>query len=641
MKKLYLITITMILASSLSFAADFVPTIMTLTSPAEIEYQFDGNELAIPFTVSGTPAAVWLVINTKGMAADISAVQNGYLGWHYVNKIDTTVYVSDRYSRDPGETTIVWSGKDQDGNAAAAGTYDYYLWAYDDVTERQLACDFIPMGFDWESTFSYIYELGEDGLPLSQPLIVGSRSWHLNTDTDPDGTLFPYLNHGNHFKWVIGGDPKDVNHLQNTVCAIYAKGGYADKIDADFGLGGPVFDPTDYNTFYHCSVNVPAKTNTMLKWQFITDGDAVLDEDWLGWEELTWEDSGEMIGMWSQKPSCYTDREYIYVNSPGLHQKELEWNRLRCVSFDGEVIFDKAMSEWFYPDDPNPHAYINGSFHHMHSRVPNYWVIASHTSCMHELVNTGRIVDDPDVDSEDYILWQNSNGDYYMDSAYDPALEPAWYCLADDKQTSMRRDSVAIDGNGFTLIGVAYLGLSSFGVSTQDGTGIGYMAFADDTIADDAIVKPGGQLCDSGSSYDGLYWCGALVEGMVAQGGDGTPEQRTANFVASDSSHGTITNEPGQTAVEEDAQSAFAVDQNSPNPFNPTTSISFTISEAGNATVDIYNVAGQRIETLVNDFMDAGKHSVVWDASGFSNGVYFYTVKSGDFSRTMKMTLLK
>ena len=110
-------------------------------------------------------------------------------------------------------------------------------------------------------------------------------------------------------------------------------------------------------------------------------------------------------------------------------------------------------------------------------------------------------------------------------------------------------------------------------------------------------------------------------------------------FCAFDSIHSIITSKP--IAVEEEGQSAFSVDQNSPNPFNPATSISFSIAEAGNVTVDIFNVAGQKVDTLANDFMDAGKHSVVWDASGFSNGVYFYTVKSGDFSRTMKMTLLK
>ena len=94
-------------------------------------------------------------------------------------------------------------------------------------------------------------------------------------------------------------------------------------------------------------------------------------------------------------------------------------------------------------------------------------------------------------------------------------------------------------------------------------------------------------------------------------------------------------------AVEEDAASAFAVDQNSPNPFNPSTSIGFTIPEAGNVSVDVFNVAGQKIDTLVDDVMNAGHHNITWDASGFSNGVYFYTVEAGEFSKTMKMTLLK
>ena len=100
-----------------------------------------------------------------------------------------------------------------------------------------------------------------------------------------------------------------------------------------------------------------------------------------------------------------------------------------------------------------------------------------------------------------------------------------------------------------------------------------------------------------------------------------------------------ITNQP--FTFEDEKQLAFAVDQNAPNPFNPTTAISFTIPAAGNVTVDVYNVAGQKVDSLVNGMMSAGRHSVVWDATGYSNGVYFYTVKSGDFSKTMKMTLLK
>ena len=77
------------------------------------------------------------------------------------------------------------------------------------------------------------------------------------------------------------------------------------------------------------------------------------------------------------------------------------------------------------------------------------------------------------------------------------------------------------------------------------------------------------------------------------------------------------------------------------NPFNPTTTIGFTLADAGDVAIDVYNVAGQKVDTLVSGFMEAGSHSAVWDASGFSAGVYFYTVKSGDFTRTLKMTLLK
>ena len=108
-------------------------------------------------------------------------------------------------------------------------------------------------------------------------------------------------------------------------------------------------------------------------------------------------------------------------------------------------------------------------------------------------------------------------------------------------------------------------------------------------------------------------------------------------YIAHDSIKGVITS---QVSVDE-APAAFSVAQNTPNPFNPTTTISFNIPEAGNVTVDIFNVAGQRVDTVASDFMSSGSHTVTWDASGFSAGVYFYSVKTSNFTKTMKMTLLK
>jgi hypothetical protein len=96
-----------------------------------------------------------------------------------------------------------------------------------------------------------------------------------------------------------------------------------------------------------------------------------------------------------------------------------------------------------------------------------------------------------------------------------------------------------------------------------------------------------------------------------------------------------------QVDVADQAPAAFTVSQNSPNPFNPTTAINFTLAQAGHVTIDVFNAAGQKMDTIANANMTAGVHSVTWNAAKFSAGVYFTTVKSGDSSKTIKMTLLR
>ena len=140
--------------------------------------------------------------------------------------------------------------------------------------------------------------------------------------------------------------------------------------------------------------------------------------------------------------------------------------------------------------------------------------------------------------------------------------------------------------------------------------------------------------CDNGSAFDGLYSTkGQAMEGVYENAVDGN-----CWYSGQDSFKGILTSAP---LLVDEAPAAFSVAQNSPNPFNPSTTISFTIAQAGNVNVTVYNVAGQKIGAILDGFMSAGSHSVVWDATDLSAGVYFYTVKAGEFSRTMKMTLLK
>lgn len=104
-------------------------------------------------------------------------------------------------------------------------------------------------------------------------------------------------------------------------------------------------------------------------------------------------------------------------------------------------------------------------------------------------------------------------------------------------------------------------------------------------------------------------------------------------------SHGVRTIEAGlfNSAV----ITEFALNQNYPNPFNPTTAISFDVPEASDVTLTVVNALGIEVAKLVNGRVEAGSHTVQFDASGLPTGIYFYVMKAGAFSSTQKMLLLK
>jgi hypothetical protein len=89
------------------------------------------------------------------------------------------------------------------------------------------------------------------------------------------------------------------------------------------------------------------------------------------------------------------------------------------------------------------------------------------------------------------------------------------------------------------------------------------------------------------------------------------------------------------------APAKFSLSQNYPNPFNPTTTIKFDVAFKGYTTLKVYNTMGQEVATLTEGILDAGAHSVDFDASNLSSGVYYYKLTSGDLVATQKMLLLK
>jgi len=85
----------------------------------------------------------------------------------------------------------------------------------------------------------------------------------------------------------------------------------------------------------------------------------------------------------------------------------------------------------------------------------------------------------------------------------------------------------------------------------------------------------------------------------------------------------------------------FELEQNYPNPFNPSTTIRFTIPEAGLVTLKVYNLLGEEVATLLNEEQTTGVYEVTFDAAQLSSGIYFYTISSGNFVASKKMILLK
>jgi hypothetical protein len=85
----------------------------------------------------------------------------------------------------------------------------------------------------------------------------------------------------------------------------------------------------------------------------------------------------------------------------------------------------------------------------------------------------------------------------------------------------------------------------------------------------------------------------------------------------------------------------YQLEQNYPNPFNPSTSIAFTLAQAGEVKLEIYNALGQKVATLVNAKLPAGKHDVIWQAQNAPTGIYFYKLETAAFSQTRKMVLMR
>jgi len=98
----------------------------------------------------------------------------------------------------------------------------------------------------------------------------------------------------------------------------------------------------------------------------------------------------------------------------------------------------------------------------------------------------------------------------------------------------------------------------------------------------------------------------------------------------------------GQHEIASVAEPAeFSLGQNRPNPFNPTTTIDYSLPQESHVKIAVYNTLGQQVDVLVDAVQPTGHHSLGWDASGLASGVYFYRIETEGYTESKRMFLLK
>ncbi|MCR4417020.1 MAG: T9SS type A sorting domain-containing protein [Ignavibacteria bacterium] len=163
--------------------------------------------------------------------------------------------------------------------------------------------------------------------------------------------------------------------------------------------------------------------------------------------------------------------------------------------------------------------------------------------------------------------------------------------------------------------------------------------------------------------HNGVLWIGTEVNGIVSFDGNnwqifnrsnsGLPDDFIYDIEVDKFNQKIIATGGGVAFFKEDGivlengdeedtnPDTYVLYQNYPNPFNPITKIRYKIGEDGIVTLKVYNLLGEEVETIVNEFMRAGEYEVEFNASSLPSGVYFYALQAGKFKSIKKMVLLK
>ncbi|MBL1211976.1 MAG: T9SS type A sorting domain-containing protein [Ignavibacteriae bacterium] len=209
--------------------------------------------------------------------------------------------------------------------------------------------------------------------------------------------------------------------------------------------------------------------------------------------------------------------------------------------------------------------------------------------------------------------------------------------------------SGTLPAESYESVLVKYTGLTVVN-ENADGTpgpgGSGNSNFGEMLVADASNIQTRVELQDGTHNYHN-FWDAALenepnriTTGTTISDLTGIMFYSFGNYKLvprTNSDFGVVVDVKDEVVIPEE----YSLAQNYPNPFNPSTTIEYTMPEAGLVKIVVYNVLGQEIVSLVNQMKSQGSHKVTFDASNLPSGIYFYKMESNNFVQTKKLMLLK
>ena len=251
----------------------------------------------------------------------------------------------------------------------------------------------------------------------------------------------------------------------------------------------------------------------------------------------------------------------------------------------------------------------------------------------------GAVVSSPAIDSDGNIYFGSEDGFFYCVS---PSGVTQWQYYAktpvDGSPTISQLSDLESDWR-------VYFGCSDgkFVALSLDGELAWYYETGDNITASPLVTDAGRIYIGStdNSVYGFAEYAFTFLTNKVSSNTSHTPQWATfqkdnkrtgyAENVITDVKDNEVNNLPTQ----------YSLMQNYPNPFNPTTTIQFELPEKSDVVLDVFNILGEKVATLINEEMSAGAKKVVFNAAGLSSGVYFYRLKAGNFVEVKKLTLLR